>query len=229
MSEPEPVEDSFSAPKFCDYIAHEMGNPLNGMLVSAEILERYLQANPRAMDQIGDLPALLKKEIKRLMLLLKELRSSRVLLAVDLQPTFLQEEIRELLALESAYYAQQGIRVDQYVPFGLPRIMADRNRLRQVLLNLCKNAVEAMPNGGTLTLQSYAREERVCLDIADTGEGVPEAMRGFEPGVTDKPNGSGLGLAIVREIVKQHKGRLSYTTQWGKGSTFHLEFPIQAD
>jgi signal transduction histidine kinase len=50
----------------------------------------------------------------------------------------------------------------------------------------------------------------------------------FDPGVTNKPNGSGLGLTIVREIVKQHKGRLSYTTQWGKGSTFHLQFPIQA-
>jgi hypothetical protein len=106
--------------------------------------------------------------------------------------------------------------------------MADRAKLRQILLNLCKNAVEAMPNGGTLTLQSYAREEWVCLDIADTGDGVPEAMPVFDPGVTNKPNGSGLGLTIVREIVKQHKGRLSYTTQWGKGSTFHLQFPIQA-
>jgi signal transduction histidine kinase len=106
--------------------------------------------------------------------------------------------------------------------------MADRDKLRQILLNLCKNAVEAMPNGGTLTLRSYAREEWLCLDIADTGDGIPEAMPIFEPAVTNKPQSSGLGLAIVREIVKQHKGTVSYTTQWGKGTTFHLKFPIHA-
>jgi signal transduction histidine kinase len=138
----------------------------------------------------------------------------------------LQAEIRELLALESAYYAQRGIRVDQYVPLGLPLIMADRDRLRQVLLNLFKNAVEAMPNGGTLKLRSYVRDEWLCLDIADSGDGVPEAMPVFERGITDKPNGSGIGLAIVREIVRQHRGTVSYTTEHGKGTTFHLAFPV---
>jgi signal transduction histidine kinase len=64
------------------------------------------------------------------------------------------------------------------------------------------------------------------LDITDTGDGVREALAIFKPGVTDKPQGSGLGLAVAREIVKQHKGRLSYTTQRGKGSTFQLQFPI---
>ena len=66
----------------------------------------------------------------------------------------------------------------------------------------------------------------MCLDVADTGDGIPEAMLIFEPAVTNKPQSSGLGLAIVREIVKQHNGTVSYTTQRGKGTTFHLEFPI---
>jgi signal transduction histidine kinase len=227
MEKPEAVHNVFSSPEFCDYLTHELANPLNGMLVSAEVIERYFQAHPRAMDEIGDLPEILRKEIKRLVLLLKDLRSSRVLADVNLQPTSLAEEIRELLALQSAYYEQHRIRVNQEIPLDLPRIMADRDKLRQVLLNLCKNAVEAMPNSGTLTLRSYASEEWLCLDIADTGEGIPEAMRAFEPAVTNKPQSSGLGLAIVREIVKQHKGTVSYTSQLGKGTTFHLKFPIQ--
>jgi two-component system sensor histidine kinase HydH len=227
MEELEPVPRSYSSHKFCDYIAHELANPLNGMLMSAEIIERYFGAQPRAMDEIGDLPAILKREIKRLILLLKELRSSRVLLDVNLVPTSLAAEIAELLVLQSAYYERRGIRINQNGPLDLPRIMADRAKLRQILLNLCKNAVEAMPNGGTLTLQSYAREEWVCLDIADTGDGVPEAMPVFDTGVTDKPNGSGLGLTIVREVVKQHKGTISYTTRRGNGTTFHLKFPLQ--
>ena len=229
MGKPEPVNTSFSARKFCDYIAHELASPLNGMLVSADLIERYLEGNPRAMDEIGDMLGCLRKEINRLILLLKELRSSRVLVDINLQPTSLPAEIRELLTLESAYYEQRGIQINQYVPLDLPCIMADRDRLRQVLLNLCKNAVEAMPNGGTLTLRSYASEEWLCLDIADTGDGIPEAMLIFEPAVTNKPQSSGLGLVIVREIVKQHMGTVSYTTQCGKGTTFHLKFPIQAD
>lgn len=170
------MNTSFSSRKFCDYIAHELTNPLDGMLVSVEVIEEYFEANPRAMDEIGDLLEILKKEIKRLTLLLKELRSSRVLVDINLQPTSLPAEIRELLALESPYYERRRIRINRYVPLDLARIMADRDKLRQVLLNLCKNAVEAMPNGGTLTLRSYASEEWLCLDIADTGDGIPEAM-----------------------------------------------------
>jgi signal transduction histidine kinase len=221
MGKPEAVNAFFSSHKFCDYVAHEIANPLNGMLVSVEVIERYFETNPRAMDEIGDLPVILRKEIKRLILLLKELRSSGVLAGVNLQPTSLPAEISELLALQSGYYRQRGIRVDPYIPLDLHPIMADRDKLRQVLLNLCKNAVEAMPNGGTLTLRSYASEEWVCLDITDTGEGIPEAMPVFEPAVTNKPQSSGLGLAIVREIVEQHKGTVSYASQLGKGTTFN--------
>jgi signal transduction histidine kinase len=227
MGAREPVNTSFSSHKFCDYIAHELANPLNGMLMSVDLIVKYLEANPRAADEISNLPAILESEIKRLILLLQELRFSRVLGDVNLQPTSLAEEIRELLSLQSEYYGQRRIRINRYGPLDLPRIMADRNKLRQVLLNLCKNAVEAMPNGGTLTLRSYTSKQWVCLDISDTGEGILETMRVFEPAVTNKPQSNGLGLAIVREIVKQHKGTISYTTHPGKGTTFHLKFPIQ--
>lgn len=225
MREPEPVHTFNSSREFCDYVAHELTNPLSGMFTSVEILEQYLKAQPRAMEEAVAVLVILKKEINRLMMLLRELRSSGVLSPTHLQPTSLLTEIRELLTLEAVHYERRRIRVNQYVALDLPPIMADRDKLRQVLLNLCKNAVEAMPNGGTLTFRSYQSGGWVCLDIADTGEGIPERMPVFEPAVTNKPHSDGLGLAIVREIVGQHEGTVSYTTQYAKGTTFHLKFP----
>ena len=226
MPEPDAVSSYFSQSKFFQYIARELANPLNGMLVSVGALESYAEANPGAMDEIGDLLGILRNEVNRLVLLLNELRSTGVLRDIVLQPTSLPAEISELLALESACYEQRRVRINLDVPLDLPGMMADRNKLRQVLLNLCKNAVEAMPNGGTLTIRGCASEAWLCLDITDTGNGIPAGMPVFEPAVTDKPQGSGLGLAIVREIVHQHKGTVSYTSQLGKGTTFHLKFPI---
>jgi two-component system sensor histidine kinase HydH len=228
MGQPRAADGSFSSRKFCDYIAHELASPLNGMLMSAEIIEQYFEANPRAVDEIGDAPRILRKEIHRLIGLLKELRCSRVLVDVNLRSTSLADELGEMLALQSTYYEQRRVRIDHNGPTDLPCIMADRNKLRQVLLNLCNNAVEAMPDGGLLTLRSYLSEPWVCLDITDTGDGIPEAMPIFEAAVSGKAGNSGLGLALVRQIVRQHNGMVSYTTTPGKGTTFHLKFPIEA-
>jgi len=221
-------DSSFPSRHLGRYVAHELANPLNGMLASVEIMERCFQANPRAMDEIADLLPILKREIQRLILLLEELRSSGALFDFVLRPTSLAEEIRQLLALQSAAYAQRNIRVNEEVPPDLPRILADGDKLRQALLNLCKNAVEAMPGGGTLTVRGYAAEEWVCLDIADTGDGMPEGIRLLEP-AGNKPQSNGLGLAIVREIVRRHNGTISYTTRYGRGTTFHLKFPASPE
>lgn len=228
MGDPKPAVRCFTSGKFRDWIAHELANPLHGMLWSVEAMEKYLKANPPAKKAIGDLPGYLKEEIKRLIVLLSQLRSSGVLVDINLRPTSLPEQIRKLLAVESDYYKERGIRIDLDLSSGLPLIMADRDKIKQVILNLCNNAVEAMPNGGSLRLRSYRSGGWLCLDIGDTGGGIPEAMRVFEPAVTNKAQSNGLGLAIVREIIKQHKGRISYTSQLSEGTTFHLKFPIEA-
>jgi signal transduction histidine kinase len=212
--------------KFCHYIAHELASPLTGMLVSIDAIERQLELNLRAKDDIEDMLRILRSETTRLMVLLKELRSSRVLTDTKAQPTSLAAEITDLLELQSAFCADRRIRVNQDLRLDLPLIVADRHKLRQVLLNLCNNATEAMPEGGTLTFRSYATEEWACLDISDTGDGIPEELQVFEPGVTTKARSSGIGLTIVREIIKQHGGTISYTSRLRSGTTFHLKFPI---
>jgi signal transduction histidine kinase len=228
MRHPAAASTSLSSRKFCDYVAHELANPLNGMLMSAEVIEKYVEADPRAMDEIGDLTQMLRKEIKRLIILLKELRASRVLACVNLSPTSLPPLIRETLAVQSESYRRRGIRIEESLPLELPRLMADKIKIQQAFLNLCKNAVEAMPDGGVLTLRAYATEHWVCLDISDTGNGIPETLQIFEPDITNKPNGAGLGLAIVREIVQQHNGEIAYETS-GKGTTFHIKFPLRSE
>jgi signal transduction histidine kinase len=104
--------------------------------------------------------------------------------------------------------------------------MADAAKLKQVFLNLYKNAFEAMHDGGILTVSAMERQQTVCVDIRDSGEGIPEGMQIFEPFVTDKPYGTGLGLAVVKWIILAHGGTISYTSKAGEETVFHLSFPI---
>ncbi len=107
-------------------------------------------------------------------------------------------------------------------------ILADVPRLKQVLLNLCRNAVEAMPNGGLLTLRAYREEGAGVLEVADTGVGIPDevARRVFEPFFTTKSSGTGLGLPVCRRIVEAHGGRLTFESEPGRGTTFKVRLPI---
>ena len=96
-------------------------------------------------------------------------------------------------------------------------IKADPEKLTRVFLNLCKNAHEAMPEGGALVIRCYEREKNIVVEIQDTGCGVPTGINLFEPFTTSKPNGWGLGLSIVRQIILAHGGTIEYVSDLGKG------------
>jgi signal transduction histidine kinase len=115
--------------------------------------------------------------------------------------------------------------VEHVFAAGLPLVMANSDELTQVLLNLCKNAVEAMPQGGTLRVRGLCAGAQVRLEVSDTGEGISEGVNIFEPFVTTKKKGTGLGLAIVQQIVAAHEGTLTYTSTPGQGTTFTLQLP----
>ena len=105
--------------------------------------------------------------------------------------------------------------------------MADAARLKQALLNLCKNAVEAMPGGGTLTVRGRPFAGQVSLEITDTGVGIPADVDIFQLFTTTKDYGTGLGLAIVRQIISAHQGTIAYHSVPGKGTTFTVSLPVQ--
>ena len=105
----------------------------------------------------------------------------------------------------------------------------DSMQLQQVLLNLIKNAMQAMTRGGTLTLQTGENDDGAWLSVADTGGGIPQEQinRIFEPFYTTKKKGSGLGLMIVQRIVRAHNGRIELESHVGRGTTFRIWLPLQ--
>lgn len=131
------------------------------------------------------------------------------------------------MALESSEATHRGIHIECDVRLDLPLIMADTAKLKQAFWNLYNNAVDAMGDGGTLSVRAMERDEKLCLEISDSGAGIPEGMDIFAPFVTNKPQGTGLGLAVTKWIVLAHGGTVSYKSKPGEGTIFHLSFPIR--
>lgn len=207
--------------------AHEVGNPLNSMYMSAQLLERRLSKQQSEVDERvqGSLRNLMS-EIKRLILLLDEFRTLARRQKLTLQPISLAAVVEDVLTVESLSYRAQGITVEQSFPADLPLVRIDIEKMKQVVLNLCKNAAEAMPAGGKLTISAADAGGQVRLEINDTGVGIPAGVDIFEPFITTKPKGTGLGLTIVRQIIAAHNGMLTYHSTPGQGTTFTIILPV---
>jgi signal transduction histidine kinase len=99
-------------------------------------------------------------------------------------------------------------------------------KIKQIVINICKNAVEAMPGGGVLTLKAYQLNDYVILEISDTGTGIPDGIDVFQLFKTTKADGTGLGLPIVHQIVSEHRGTIECVSERGKGATFRISLPL---
>ncbi len=207
-------------------LVHEIGNPLNGMSTTVQLLERDLmKPGPPDKELLRATVHDLSSEINRLRSLLVEFRSLARAHALDLQPTALASLVTELLAVETVQYTERGIQIHNEVRPDLPLVMGDQEKLKQVVLNLCQNAVEAMSQGGCLTVRADQADGHVTLEVMDTGAGIPDGLDIFELFTTTKPSGMGLGLAVVRQIVLAHGGTITYTTEPGRGTVFRLSLP----
>jgi two-component system, LuxR family, sensor kinase FixL len=208
-------------------VAHEIANPLHAISMTITLLDRHLK-------ELGDGPAMtelkrIDSEVSRLKDLLYEFRDLSRPEFYEFRPMALVGIAEEVIALEKDDYDKKGIRVEMKFDPGLPPVLGDHAKIKQALINLCKNAEEAMPEGGTLKLRGYESKGRVMVEVSDTGIGILEDFKLFEPFKTTKLSGTGLGLVIARQIVSRHQGSLSYISQQGKGTTFTLSFPIHAE
>ncbi len=206
-------------------LVHEIGNPLNSMSVATQLLQRRL-SKYNLDDNISASVRSIMDQITRLSHLLQEFRSLSRRQEFAFQSTDLTAVVQDVLTAELPLYSERGITVEQVFAFDVPSMQADRDKLKQVVLNLCKNALEAMPEGGRLTVRVHNAGEHITLEVADTGVGIPEGVNIFEPFVTTKAEGTGLGLAIVWQIVEVHGGTLTYTSAHGQGTTFTVMFPL---
>jgi PAS domain S-box-containing protein len=207
-------------------VAHEIANPLHGMAMSLQLLERHL-----AGVSSEPVMAILKRvnsEMSRLKNLLYDFRALSMQENYSMKPTALASLIEEFCASQKPNLDAAGIRVELELQRGLPDIFADGAKIKQVLLNLCKNAEEAMPEGGTITVRVYESDRKVMVEVRDPGIGLPADFKLESPFKTTKPTGTGLGLIIVRQIVSRHQGSLSYASKPGKGTTFTVGFPIHS-
>ena len=210
-------------------ITHEIANPLNGMYSTVQLLELEL-AEPEAKneEEMRSIVGYLKNEIERLRSLLQDLRFLARPGQLNVKSVSVGDIAADILALEANNYKERGIRAEADFPDALPAVQGDREKLKQTLLNLCKNAVEAMPEGGQLRLRGFSHGNDVVVEVSDTGVGISNEMKIFELFTTTKPAGLGLGLAIVRQIVAAHGGAISYTSEPGRGTVFRVVIPTTA-
>jgi two-component system, LuxR family, sensor kinase FixL len=207
-------------------IGHELANPLNGMSLTIQLLEQRLRKQSNLVDaQITSTVNRLHTEVSRLSMLLEQFRSLSRREKFDFQRTTLTALVGEAIEIEMPRYSELGIQVECSFPSNLPTISVDIDKMKQVIFNLTKNAAEAMAGGGKISIKGSTSDDRVFLEISDTGTGIPPGINIFEPFFTTKPQGTGLGLSIVQQIVRAHGGSVSYSSEHGKGTTFVIALP----
>jgi two-component system sensor kinase FixL len=209
-------------------IGHELGNPLNGMSLTIQLLESRLNPESRALgSDIGATLKRLKNEIARLNQLTGEFRTISRREKYDFQATQVSALVDDVLRMQAPQFEKQGIELQSFLASNLPPVTVDSDKIKQALLNLIKNAGEAMPQGGTLTIEARPAAGGVQLEVTDTGVGIPLDVDAFEPFMTTKKDGTGLGLVIVRQIIVAHGGNISYHSRLGEGTTFKIELPLR--
>jgi len=213
-------------------LAHEIRNPLHSIGLNAGVVQQYVgqPVTSETVKATTESLRTIQEETRRLTDLLNNylglLRSAPEPVPVDVR-----EVCRRVIQLLS--YAAMKSRVDIKLEgdVDLPSVFGVPDRLQQAVLNLALNAIQAMPQGGRVELQTSAADGLVRVSVTDTGPGLPAGLaeKLFDTRVTTKPGGSGLGLPLVRMIAEAHGGSVWYRSDPGKGATFTLVLPASLD
>jgi len=204
-------------------IAHEVRNPLAGMKGALEILRAELLAKPKNREIMDEVLA----QIARLESLVRDLLTFARPSAVSPRPFDLHELLDRLLRMYKDQADAAGITIHRIYGPGTGRITADPQQMEQVFFNLVQNAIQAMENGGELTVTAEAVTGGIAIAFRDTGHGVSPANldRVFQPFFTTKHRGSGLGLPIVKKIIEAHRGSIEIESTEGQGTEAKLRLP----
>jgi len=207
-------------------IAHEINNPLS-------IISGYTQI--LLMDKISDSPEIketletIERQIDRASSISDQLLQFSKKIKPEFRKSDVNEVVKNTLSLLKQQLVQDKTKIVQQLSSKPTFIYADSSQLQQVFLNLIVNASHAMPNGGTLTINTVVNDDNLEINFTDTGCGIPREnlSKLFEPFFTTKESGTGLGLSIAYGIVKAHKGDIKVKSKEGKGATFTIILPYE--
>jgi len=234
-------------------VAHEIGNPLNALHIHLQLMEREVKkltgdewrvasgkkiSSRIARNASSDAGEVAKKleqyldvakgEIHRLDYIVTQFLGAIRPAPLQMKICSLNDVVEKTVDLLRPEIENRGISIKTKLARQLTATPIDATQIQQVLVNLVKNASQAMTTGGTLTLQTGENSDAVWVSVADTGGGIPQEQlnRIFEPFYTTKKKGSGLGLMIVQRIVRAHNGRIELESNVGKGTTFRIWLPL---
>lgn len=211
-------------------LAHEIRNPLNAAVLQLHLLGRdvdKLAIDDAVRAAMHKRAEIVGSEIGRLNRLLTEFLDLARPRGISREPVHIASLLDDVLDLERDAAARSGIVIDKQFDEGACSAIGDREKLKQVFINLVVNSIEAMKDGGTLTAKLKCDEKGVVVEIGDTGAGIPPEVRAtiFDPFFTTKPGGTGLGLSIVRKIIDQHAGHVAIESEKGRGTRVTVRIP----
>jgi signal transduction histidine kinase len=212
-------------------LAHELKNPLFPLQLTVENLVRAREQSPEQFDEVfRESAATLLSELANLQGIVGRFSEFSKMPHPQLQPVRVSELVRGVAQLFQAQLRAPGraaITCKLELDEGLAPLAADAELLHRAISNLVLNAMDAMPQGGTLTLRTRGDDGKAIIEVSDTGSGLTpeECERIFTPYYTSKHHGTGLGLAIVQSVVSDHGGRITVHSEPGHGTAFLIEFP----
>lgn len=214
--------------EFASELAHEVKNPLNAIDLQFLLLQRELSKDP-AYDrpEIREIIEVLKEEVTRLNSLVEDFLSFAKSGSLHLQTSDIRLLMEELITLITSQAHRHQVKIVSRLADDLPTIRIDRSRIKQALLNLMINAIEAMPDGGQLTLVLERVNHQVRIKVIDTGLGMPPEVqrKAFELFYSTKEGGTGIGLSIAQNILQAHGGSLQFETS-PQGTQFVAILPL---
>jgi len=210
-------------------LAHEIKNPLSVIHMNIDLLSEDLAEidSPDSRRSLGRVD-IVRGQCERMEALLRDFLRYTRLREIDLVSGNLNDQVDVVLRAYQAQADASHIDIKKYLDTDLPAILLHSDSLQAALMNLVKNSLESMDDGGQLVVRTYTTPKSVALDLIDTGRGMDDntALHMFDPFYTTKDGGSGLGLPTAQKIIEAHGGRINVQTELGRGTKFVLEFPV---
>jgi signal transduction histidine kinase len=214
-------------------VAHEINNPLAGVLTYTKLLAKKISGDTLEKGAALDHLSKMESEVGRCSRIIRNLLDFSRQTQPTLRLVDVNQVIEQVLAMVGHQAQLQNVDVVRELSPSSPKVMADSDKLQQVFTNLTLNAIQAMSGGGKLTLRTSVSNSQVRIDVQDTGCGIPKEnlSKLFTPFFTTKEKGSGvgLGLAVVRGIIERHKGEIQVQSEVGKGTTFSVYLGVHED